>query len=107
MPGVDVTMHGFKESNELAPAHTHTLPIILLSAPPRGTWSTPIIHRRELISVTTSDTPKIHKYDMDNDTYSEITLPVTSEKYGVNRIAYDRKNSLIYISFKWIYQIIK
>ena len=86
-----------KDSQHIAPLHTHTLPIILLSKPPYTDCSMGIVHRRKLILVTTN-TFEICKYDMDTDEYSNIPFGSISSDRGLNQIAYDAKNSFIYIT---------
>ena len=92
-----------KNSRHLAPLNTHTLPITLLSKPPASRSnlsyinSKAIVHQRQWIFQAAH---RIQRYDMENDTYSQMeTTPYSDLGLSqYDRICYDTKNALIYIT---------
>eukprot|EP01084_Bolivina_argentea_P243607 408356_1 len=84
-----------KQSKHIAKLHTHTLPILRLTNPPKYTQNKPctkpILHKRNLILCASYG---IFKYDLITDTYCKIS----EYKNKSGKISYDARNELIYIT---------
>ena len=95
-----------KDSERLAPLHTHTLPIIKLTAPQylgdRRYMTSLALHRNFILFVSGKS---INKYDINNDKYSVVfECPENLQFSAAAQLSYDLKRELVIITDPSVYK---